>query len=103
MLKFSAPLFFGAAFLVSFLAAAAHAEVKLEQVNYQQGDTKFIGWVAYDDAIKDPRPGVLIFPEWWGLTDYPKHRAEQLAQLGYVAFAADMYGNGQTTEDPAQA
>ena len=46
---------------------------------------------------------MLIFPEWWGVTDYPKHRAEQLAKLGYVAFAADMYGDGKSTDDPKEA
>ncbi len=57
--------------------------------------------VAYEHA--GVKPGVLVIPEWWGLTDYPKGRAEQLAKLGYVAFAADMYGAGVTTLDPKKA
>jgi dienelactone hydrolase len=59
--------------------------------------------MSYDDATQDLRPAVLVVPEWWGLTDYPKHRAEQLAKMGYVAFVADIYGKGVTTEDPKQA
>ena len=77
--------------------------MKTQTISYQQGGTTFQGYLAYDDSIAGPRPGVLICPEWWGLTDYPKHRAEQLAKLGYIAFAIDMYGNGQTTDDAQQA
>ena len=59
--------------------------------------------LAYDDAVPGKRPGVLVFPEWWGLVDFPKQKAEQLAKMGYVALAVDMYGQGQTTDDPQQA
>jgi len=52
---------------------------------------------------QDLRPAVLVCPEWWGLNDYPKHRADQLAKMGYIAFVADMYGKGVNTEDPGQA
>jgi dienelactone hydrolase len=72
-------------------------------VHYRQGDTDLEGTLVYDNASQSPRPGIIVFPEWWGLTDYPKHRAEQLAQLGYVAFAADMYGNAKTTDSPDEA
>jgi dienelactone hydrolase len=72
-------------------------------VHYRQGDTDLEGTLVYDNAIQTPRPGVIVFPEWWGLTDYPKHRAQQLAQLGYVAFAADMYGNAKTTDSADEA
>ncbi|HZZ44432.1 MAG TPA: dienelactone hydrolase family protein [Tepidisphaeraceae bacterium] len=77
--------------------------VKTEAVDYKDGDTQLQGFMVYDDAITGKRPGVVVYPEWWGLTEYPKHRAEMLAKLGYVAFAADMYGKGLTTEDPKQA
>jgi dienelactone hydrolase len=39
-------------------------------------------------------------PEWWGLVDYPKMRARKLAELGYIAMAIDMYGNGKVAEIP---
>jgi dienelactone hydrolase len=91
------------AITVLMIASAAQAAIKLEKVEYKQADTTLVGWIAYDDAVSQPRPGIVVFPEWWGLNDYAKHRAEQLAGLGYVAFAADMYGDGKTTTDPKEA
>jgi dienelactone hydrolase len=81
----------------------ACADVVTVRVEYKQGDTKLSGWLAYDDSVKEVRPGVIVFPEWWGMTDYPKMRATQLAKLGYVALAADMYGDGKTTDDATEA
>jgi dienelactone hydrolase len=89
--------------IASLTPAWACAAIVINPVDYTQGGVQLRGWVAYDDSIKEARPGILIFPEWWGLTDYPKHRAEQLAKLGYVAFAADMYGKDVVTDDPDQA
>jgi Dienelactone hydrolase and related enzymes len=43
---------------------------------------------------------VLVVPEWWGVNDFTREKAQQLAKLGYVAFAVDMYGNGQTADNP---
>jgi dienelactone hydrolase len=77
--------------------------IRTQAVKYRQGNTELQGFLAYDDSVQGKRPGVLVVPEWWGLTDYAKHRAQMLAQLGYVAFAADMFGNGHTTNDPKQA
>jgi len=79
------------------------AAIKTATIDYKDGDAICKGYLAYDDAVSGPRPGVLIVPEWWGLTEYPKERAKQLAGLGYVAFVADMYGEGKTTDDPAEA
>jgi dienelactone hydrolase len=87
----------------SLLSSTAGAKVVTTRIDYQQGGIALQGLLAYDDSVTTPRPGIVIFPEWWGLTDYPSHRAEQLAELGYVAFAADMYGKGVATEDPAEA
>lgn len=96
--------------LVLFLSMAAvlpvSAKIVTRAVPYEQGGVKLEGWLAYDDAKATPAhpaPGVLVIPEWWGLNDYPKGRAEQLAALGYVAFAADRYGAGVVTTDPKQA
>ncbi|HEY1684417.1 MAG TPA: dienelactone hydrolase family protein [Tepidisphaeraceae bacterium] len=83
--------------------SVAMAAVKVETVNYTDGNTQCKGVLAYDDAQQGTRPGILIAPEWWGLTQYPQDRAKQLARMGYVAFVADIYGNGQTTEDPQAA
>ena len=48
-------------------------------------------------------PACCVAHEWWGLNDFAKSQAKRLAQLGYVAFAVDMYGNGQTASDAAIA
>jgi dienelactone hydrolase len=85
---------------------ALHAKIITKPVAYAHAGVKLEGYLTYDDAkvsADKKAPGVLVVPEWWGLTDYAKGRAEQLAKLGYVAFAADMYGAGVTTTDPKKA
>ena len=73
---------------------SARAEIVTKAVEYRQGDTTLEGYVAYDDSVKTPRPGVLIVHQWKGLGAYEKMRAEMLAKMGYVAFACDIYGKG---------
>lgn len=77
-----------------FLPKLAMAEIKLETVEYKDGDTVCEGAIAFDDASKTPRPGVLLVPDWMGVSDYAKGRAKQVAALGYVCFVADIYGKG---------
>jgi dienelactone hydrolase len=84
-------------------SALARAEVKTKAVSYEYDGVALKGHLAWDDAVKGKRPGVLVVHEWWGLNDYARQRAEQLAKLGYVAFACDMYGEGKHTEHPAEA
>ncbi len=84
-------------------ATVANAEVKTKKVEYKFDGVTFVGHMAWDDAINDKRPGVLVVHEWWGLNDYAKMRAEQLAKMGYVAFACDMYGAGKVAEHPTDA
>ncbi|MFH7468045.1 dienelactone hydrolase family protein, partial [Pseudomonas syringae group genomosp. 7] len=62
--------------------------------------TKLVGYYACDDAIKGPRPDVLVVHEWWGLNDNAKRRARDLAELGYSAMAIYMDGEGKNTEHP---
>jgi dienelactone hydrolase len=85
------------------LVGSAPAAVQTKKIAYKYGDLECQGYLAWDDAVKGPRPGVLVLHEWWGLNDYARGRAEQLAKLGYVAFAADMYGEGKVTEHPQEA
>ena len=85
------------------LVASAQADVQTKKIAYKHGDLECQGYLVWDDAVKGPRPGVLVVHEWWGLNDYARGRAEQLAKLGYVAFAADMYGEGKVTEHPKEA
>ena len=79
------------------------AAVKTEPVEYKQGDTTLEGWLVYDDAGSGKRPGVLVVHDWFGVSDYVKGRAEQLAKLGYVAFVADIYGKGVRPQTPKDA
>jgi dienelactone hydrolase len=81
----------------------AQAKVVTKSIAYEQNGQKLEGYLAYDDAKSGARPGVLVVHEWWGLNDYVKSRARQLAEMGYVAFAADMYGDAKVTRDPKQA
>jgi dienelactone hydrolase len=82
---------------------AAGAAIQTERVEYRDGETVLTGYLSYDDAIEGKRPGVLVIHEWWGLNDYAKRRAEMLAELGYVAFAADMYGDDKVTDHAPDA
>ena len=85
------------------LAASAEAAVQTKTVSYKHGDLECKGFLAWDDAVPGKRPGVLVVHEWWGLDEYARSRAQQLAKLGYVAFACDMYGNGKVAEHPDDA
>jgi dienelactone hydrolase len=89
--------------MATICAASVHAAIQTKIVEYKQGDTLLEGFVAYDDAIKGTRPGVLVVHQWMGLTDYEKKRAEMLAQLGYVAFCADIYGKGVRPQNTQEA
>ena len=79
------------------------ANIKEEAVDYNSNGTALKGYVAYDASKQGKRPIVLVVPEWWGLTDYPRMRAKQLAQLGYLAMSVDMYGNGKVADNPEEA
>ena len=85
-------IFLSAALLCG--AFSLQAAIQSKTVEYKQGDTTLEGVIVWDDAVKGVRPGVLVVHQWLGLTNYEKHRAEMLAQLGYVAFCADIYGKG---------
>src|SRR5262245_46899556 len=85
------------------LASRATAGIRTKEIEYRHGDTVLQGYLAWDDSVKEKRPGVMVVHEWWGLNDYVKGRAQHLAELGYVAFACDMYGKGIVTTDAAEA
>jgi len=89
--------------LLAMLWGSAEAALKTETIEYKHGDAVLEGYLAYDDAVEGKRPGVAVVHEWWGLNPYVKKRVEQLAGLGYVAFALDMYGKGKLTKDPKEA
>jgi dienelactone hydrolase len=76
--------------------------MKTQTLEYTNGKTKFIGYLASDDTRDGRRPGIVVFPEAFGLDDHARQRAERLAQLGYVALAADINGEGAVYKDMAQ-
>ncbi len=85
-------------------SATVLAEIQVKTVEYKQGDTTLEGFYAYDDsAVNQPRPGVLVVHDWMGNGDFSKERITDLAKLGYVAFAADIYGKGVRAKDPGGA
>ena len=80
-------------FLVTCFSSPLHAEIQTKKVEYRDGDVVLQGMMAWDDTIAKA-PGVLIVHQWMGLTEYEEGRAKQLAKLGFVAFALDIYGKG---------
>jgi dienelactone hydrolase len=94
---------FAGAALAVCLVATAHAAIKEEPVAYKDGDTTMKGFVVYDDAVKGKRPGIILVPEWWGISKHMHNEARRFAQQGYTAFIADMYGDGKTADNPKDA
>ena len=91
----------GAAVLMGTSTASAAVQSKV--VQYKQGDAVLEGYLAWDDAVQGRRPGVLVVHDWTGLGDYVKTRAGKLAEMGYLAFAADIYGKGIRPGSPREA
>jgi dienelactone hydrolase len=81
----------------------APVKLKEENVTYSLEGLTFDGYIAYVEDMKGKRPAVLVVHEWWGNNDYSKMRARELAKLGYIAMAVDMYGNGKIAANPAEA
>jgi dienelactone hydrolase len=84
-------------------APILHAAVQTKVIEYKQGEQVLKGYLAWDDAVTGLRPGVLVVHEWTGLGDYTKMRTRKLAELGYIAFAADIYGKGIRPATPQEA
>ena len=84
-------------------AGPARAAVEGRDVQYTSAGVTLKGYLAWDDAVAGRRPGVLVVHEWWGHTEYARRRARMLAELGYVALALDMYGDGKTAAHPDDA
>ncbi len=111
--------FLGAGLLVATILSACNNEgkktetedttvaqvpkLKEENVMYTGDGVNMNGFIVYDENKEGARPAILVIHEWWGLNDYAKNRAKQLAELGYIAMAVDMYGNGKTADNPDSA
>lgn len=82
-------------------------KLKEENITYSSPGSKdsvvLDGYVVYDENLEGKRPAVLVVHEWWGLNEYVKMRARELAKLGYIAMALDMYGNGKRADNPDDA
>lgn len=78
-------------------------KLREEKVTYKVGNTVYHSVLVYDENLKGTHPGVLVVPEWWGMTSYPLMRARMLAELGYVAMAVDMFGDGKIAANPTEA
>jgi len=89
--------------ILFFTSISIQAEIITQDITYKQGDTVMKGLIAYDDSIKQQRPGILVVHEWWGHNDYARQRAKMLAEMGYTALAVDMYGEGKTAAHPEDA
>lgn len=76
--------------------------IETKEVTYQTDKTTMKGYLAYP-AGEGKHPGVLVVHEWWGHNEYTRSRARQLAEMGYVALAVDMYGEGKSADHPTDA
>lgn len=97
-------------FLLSFALFISCSETKPvkpdivgSEISYSVDSLQFKGFIAYDKNIEKKRPGILIVHEWWGHNEYARKRARMLAELGYVALAVDMYGDGKKADHPDDA
>jgi dienelactone hydrolase len=89
----------------AFLVVSASVQAKAigHSVDYRDGDLSFQGYIAFDEAFSARRPGVLVVHDWMGVSAETRRRCEMLAELGYVAFAADVYGKGVRPSSPEEA
>lgn len=81
------------------LGGSAMAAIQTIDVEYEAGGQPMRGYMAWDDSLPSPRPGIMVIHEFWGLNDYAKKRTRDIAELGYVGFAVDMYGAGKVATE----
>ena len=90
-------------FLATLCMTVAQAGIVSKPMPYtDEKGTALHGYVVYDDAVSGKRPGVLVIHDWRGLTDYTQKRCDMLAKLGYIAFAADIYGEDVHLKGPPE-
>lgn len=102
-LKHALPLVLLAGCATSAAPAAGPVRLETREVDYTHGDVALRGFLAWDAARSGKRPGILVTHEWRGHNEYARGRARQLASLGYVVFALDMYGKGVYAADHKEA
>lgn len=94
--------------LLAFLMSCAERKTQKvglieEEIEYSYNETKLKGFLVYDGDIEGKRPGVLVVHEWWGHNEFARDRARMIAELGYTAFALDMYGDDKSADNPQDA
>lgn len=89
--------------LILLISTSAAAEIKTQTITYKIGKQKFKGYIAWPSTYGPSTKTILIVSEWWGLNEYPKKRAAQLAEMGFIAFCIDMYGGGRVVNTPKKA
>lgn len=89
--------------LLVFSCQPKEPELIEKEISYGSGDLTMNGYLVFDNSIEGKRPGVLVVHEWWGHNPYARERARKLAELGYVALAVDMYGDGKQASHPGDA
>ena len=77
--------------------------IQSQEISYSADGVDMKGYIAWNGSVGGQRPGILVIHEWWGHSDFVRGRADMLAELGYTALAVDMYGNGQTADNPDDA
>jgi dienelactone hydrolase len=82
----------GVALMLSLHAVGAQAAIRTEYVEYMHGSTPLKGYLAWDDAVSGRRPGVLLLHYRGGLQGSTLENAQMVARMGYVVFAADIFG-----------
>jgi dienelactone hydrolase len=92
--------------IITFTAIAPakpspHIEGK--EIDYTAGGVVMKGYLVFDKDRTGRRPGILVLPEWWGISAYERRRARMLAEMGYTALAVDMYGGGKQAVNPEEA
>ena len=89
--------------LSSAFASIAAAAPTTKPVSWTVDGTSFDGVLVYDDANATPRPGLLMVPNWYGVTDAAIEKAKTVAGDDYVVLLVDMYGRGVRPTNPQEA
>lgn len=90
-------------FCTTAVGGHASAELLTASLAYEHEGVTLSAYIARPDNLTEPTPGILIAHAWWGQGEYARHRARQLAEMGYIAVALDMYGQDVYTDDPDEA
>ena len=91
------------ALFLTLLFCSLSSNAQLKAVSYQDGNQKLNGFAIQPKKKSSQKPGILILPAWKGIDDHSKQTAIELSNLGYHAFIADIYGEGNYPKDNAEA